>query len=397
MSAAPPISLHTKNDNLEAFNSASVSMNLFSDKASDQRCPRSAELDLDSIFDPAQFEKLPPLSSPGTVPWTSYVRGLGKFTAQALEAGKMEPCGLCSFLQVVASISDNYSVPSALPPYLGPTISKNTAGQQDVKDGEGYTLLALPSHLFAQTSSGIQSLGITAGGGVGSSEAPSRPSKSSAVWLVLIKGGNTLERLVYQTGRGFYPNYFRSLVDALTIYARNTGTWIAEAADEIPHDMELAQIRGRLVRPQRIEYEIIQSWLDFCDARHQSCVPASRKSVPHMKLIDCETRTRVSAEPSMRYMALNNKKKTTPQKKYVYPNLPENLPATVADAMTVARELGIRYLWVDRYCIWQDDKTHKQSQILQMTEIYSDAVVTVAAGCGFVSFFGLFGLCGGWL
>jgi hypothetical protein len=31
------------------------------------------------------------------------------------------------------------------------------------------------------------------------------------------------------------------------------------------------------------------------------------------------------------------------------------LPRTISDTITVCKELGIRYLWVDRLCIRQDD------------------------------------------
>lgn len=35
---------------------------------------------------------------------------------------------------------------------------------------------------------------------------------------------------------------------------------------------------------------------------------------------------------------------------------PAELPATIRDLVTVATELGIRYIWIDALCIMQDDK-----------------------------------------
>ena len=57
------------------------------------------------------------------------------------------------------------------------------------------------------------------------------------------------------------------------------------------------------------------------------------------------------------------------------------LPALVRDAMVVCREIGERYLWVDRYCIIQDDEADRAAQISAMADIYSAAgLVLVAAG-----------------
>ncbi|KAK8220912.1 heterokaryon incompatibility protein-domain-containing protein [Phyllosticta capitalensis] len=69
------------------------------------------------------------------------------------------------------------------------------------------------------------------------------------------------------------------------------------------------------------------------------------------------------------------------------------VPATIQDAMAVCQILSIRYLWVDRLCILQDDDDlngDKQAQIQDMGRIYNCAFVTLAAMEGDASF----GLCG---
>jgi hypothetical protein len=55
------------------------------------------------------------------------------------------------------------------------------------------------------------------------------------------------------------------------------------------------------------------------------------------------------------------------------------LPATIKDAVTVTRGLGIRYLWVDALCIAQDDEADKSEQIKVMGRIYKTATLTIAA------------------
>jgi hypothetical protein len=55
---------------------------------------------------------------------------------------------------------------------------------------------------------------------------------------------------------------------------------------------------------------------------------------------------------------------------------------TVADAMYLVRNLGIRYLWVDACCILQDSETDKIAQISAMNAIYSASYVTVIGASG---------------
>ncbi|KAH6660964.1 heterokaryon incompatibility protein-domain-containing protein [Truncatella angustata] len=58
----------------------------------------------------------------------------------------------------------------------------------------------------------------------------------------------------------------------------------------------------------------------------------------------------------------------------------EILPRTIADAVTVARAVGIRYLWVDSLCIVQDDLDDwaKESRLLK--RVYTAAQFTIVSG-----------------
>ena len=73
----------------------------------------------------------------------------------------------------------------------------------------------------------------------------------------------------------------------------------------------------------------------------------------------------------------------------------ESLPKTIQDAVTLTRELGIRYLWVDALCILQgrdaearDDWKHESSL---MAKVYGNAFVTIAAAKGQSVHEGIFG------
>lgn len=59
-----------------------------------------------------------------------------------------------------------------------------------------------------------------------------------------------------------------------------------------------------------------------------------------------------------------------------------DLAPTIRDGMTVAGELGLRYYWVDQYCVDQEDPEHIKAQMRQMRRIYekADLVVIGAAG-----------------
>lgn len=57
------------------------------------------------------------------------------------------------------------------------------------------------------------------------------------------------------------------------------------------------------------------------------------------------------------------------------------LPQTIKDAVSVCRGLGIAYLWIDSFCIVQDDEADKAREIPQMALIYRHALLTIAASC----------------
>ncbi|KAG5810772.1 hypothetical protein H9Q74_001435 [Fusarium xylarioides] len=55
------------------------------------------------------------------------------------------------------------------------------------------------------------------------------------------------------------------------------------------------------------------------------------------------------------------------------------LPQTILDAIRVAKELDIRYIWIDALCITQDDKDDKAKIITNMGTIYANAMLSIMA------------------
>ncbi|KAL6401429.1 hypothetical protein AUP68_15299 [Ilyonectria robusta] len=55
----------------------------------------------------------------------------------------------------------------------------------------------------------------------------------------------------------------------------------------------------------------------------------------------------------------------------------QTLPQTFADAIKVARGLNYRYIWIDAFCIIQDDKQDLARELPKMGDIYRYAVLTI--------------------
>ncbi|KAH8731948.1 heterokaryon incompatibility protein-domain-containing protein [Phaeosphaeriaceae sp. PMI808] len=56
-----------------------------------------------------------------------------------------------------------------------------------------------------------------------------------------------------------------------------------------------------------------------------------------------------------------------------------SIPRTFQDVMQLTLQLGFRYIWIDSLCIIQDDVEDWEIQSSLMSEIYQDAILTIAA------------------
>jgi hypothetical protein len=171
---------------------------------------------------------------------------------------------------------------------------------------------------------------------------------------------------------------------------------IPPAVAELPR-LPPTSVSPQLLQYNSIDFDLLRSWLATCVGQHGNrCAPPNEPPVPRLKLIDCRARHIINARmlpgKKYEYVALSYVWGTGDPEPYVYPSLLESLPLVVLDAMTLVLRLGFQYLWVDRYCIWQDDQAHKMSQVNKMDQIYSGASFTIFACAGEDPSYGLPGI-----
>lgn len=150
---------------------------------------------------------------------------------------------------------------------------------------------------------------------------------------------------------------------------------------------------------RKLDFAVIKAWLNYCSHNHlSSCTSAESPLHPSTKVIDCRSENIVYLGVEDTYLALS----------YVW-GKPEDsvaakttdqgpsgscldLPETIGDAITLTKELGYSYLWVDRFCIPQDDTPERQIQIAQMDRIYAGAEATIIDAAGDGPHYGLPGI-----
>lgn len=110
-----------------------------------------------------------------------------------------------------------------------------------------------------------------------------------------------------------------------------------------------------------------------------------RAMLPELMVIDCFSRRVVAAQPGCDYVALTyvwgaNRSRDVES---FQPDLHRRrLPQTVQDAMNVVCALGMRFLWVDRYCINSIEPVTNHYMISNMDAIYEAAYLTIIAASG---------------
>lgn len=151
-------------------------------------------------------------------------------------------------------------------------------------------------------------------------------------------------------------------------------------------------------RPAIIDPNLPRRWLRTCLENHKDTCPphtSKNRTASVFRLIDTSTKSIVEFRDhrlrDIQYGALSyvwgNGHKTTLRRDTITQLQLSGLlqvvgPQTVLDAIRFASDMGIRYLWVDAFCIIQDDESDKAAQLQLMAEIYQSALFTIVAASG---------------
>lgn len=167
-----------------------------------------------------------------------------------------------------------------------------------------------------------------------------------------------------------------------------------------------SQVRALLARCERAHATAVS---DDVEVEGAEVVDLPLELVlPDLLVIDCESERLVLAGTGCRFAALSyvwgrsredgqhngDDDDHEEQFQFDLKRRSRPLPRTVRDAMHVVRELGLRFLWVDRYCIRDNDDgaapgSRKHHTIENMDAVYRGAALTIVAASGAHSEHGL--------
>ena len=136
---------------------------------------------------------------------------------------------------------------------------------------------------------------------------------------------------------------------------------------------------------------LAKTWLETCLTTHNSCSREMENVLP-TRIIDVGDNERaailyMSHGETGSWIALSycwggdsDFKLTDATLQRLTQGVPlEDFPPTIRDAIKITRSLGVKYLWVDALCIFQDSKEDWEIEAPKMGSIYTNAVLTVVA------------------
>ena len=153
---------------------------------------------------------------------------------------------------------------------------------------------------------------------------------------------------------------------------------------------------GGSVHLDRLSFECIslfQDWIRHCDTTHSSCARTKFSMAPR-RLLEVgdpdrkgDIKLRCMKQESVKYLALSycwggsKPPQTTLENKSDHERgiAWSALPKSYADTILLARSLSIPYVWIDAYCIVQDDQEERDTEIGRMGEIFQNAYLVIVA------------------
>jgi hypothetical protein len=129
------------------------------------------------------------------------------------------------------------------------------------------------------------------------------------------------------------------------------------------------------------DFDFIRESLSYCD-RHHRCYHQGYFNQGRITLLDCRTKGITDVKFPCRYIALSYVWGDPGRDKEETLTGQDQRPQVIEDVMNVAKQLNINYVWVDKYCIDQQNPQTKRQQLMNMHAIYRNAYITVVDGAG---------------
>ncbi|OIW32526.1 HET-domain-containing protein [Coniochaeta ligniaria NRRL 30616] len=156
---------------------------------------------------------------------------------------------------------------------------------------------------------------------------------------------------------------------------------------------QIGRIQVEASLGSEVYFELAKNWLERCRTNHSACNSNEPPELP-TRVIDVglakdSTNLRILSSQGLRaeYLALSHcwggritPVLTTETLAVFKEALPyAELSPNFQDAITIARRLGFRYLWIDSLCIIQDSRADWEHESGRMAAVYGDATLTISA------------------
>ncbi len=179
-----------------------------------------------------------------------------------------------------------------------------------------------------------------------------------------------------------------------------------------PLSEEISERLGVVMDQNWVDLERVLEWIRSCDTTHGKCHCQTLRaggsiSSRDMYLISVSNNCLVKANNGDKYIALSyvwgacsrqfkalkaNIEFLRRKDSLSNTTIRDHVPYTIQRAMRFTSLLGLDLLWVDRFCIVQDDPVHSAAQINDMASIYSNSYLVLCAADGIDADSGLLGV-----
>jgi hypothetical protein len=138
---------------------------------------------------------------------------------------------------------------------------------------------------------------------------------------------------------------------------------------------------------EKIDFKLVRDWIDSCSNSGNRCnISKTEKAKFPIRVVNCLRQSVEWSCGQAPYLALSytwgeEERVQFQSNPHGLGFLPDELPTLISDAIQATLELGYQYLWIDSYCIRQDDQVDIEQQVSQMHQIYMLAEATIIAAC----------------